>query len=71
MNTLILMDDDSNSGHILKLSIQCFELVSGLKVNWCKSHVLGISLSDAECIHFATLWGALRKNGLQNIWGYC
>lgn len=50
---LILMDGDPTSKRLAKLLIQDFELVSRLKVNWSKSHLLGISLATAECTSFA------------------
>lgn len=40
---------------ILKSLVQCFEMASGLKVNWEKSHMLGIYLSDSKCSLLANL----------------
>lgn len=40
----------SQFGRILKSLIWCFELVSELKVNWSKSHIFGIALSNSESI---------------------
>lgn len=37
----------------LKSLISFFELVSGLKVNWSKTHLWGISLPESECIQMA------------------
>lgn len=44
---------------VLKVSIQYFELVSGLKVNWAKSHLLGLSLSESAYSHLANVIGLL------------
>lgn len=46
---LILAEGNENNISVLSSIIQCFEMSSGLKVNWTKSHLLGISLSDTEC----------------------
>lgn len=43
--TLILAEGNEKNVLVLKSLIQCFELVSGFKVNWPKSHS-GLSLSD-------------------------
>lgn len=48
-------------GHILKLLIQSFELDSGLKVNWSKSHIVGIALTNSECLQMANLFGVLSQ----------
>lgn len=42
-DTLTFIDGDPKIGHILKSLIPCFELVSRLKVNWSKSHILTAS----------------------------
>lgn len=56
-DTLIFMDVDPKLGNIFKSLFRCFKLVSELKVNWSKSHILGSSLSDSECAHLANLLG--------------
>lgn len=38
-----------------------FELVSGLRVNWSKSHMLGIALSNYVCAQMANLLGCSHQ----------
>lgn len=61
-DTLILMDGDPKYVRILKLLIQCVELVSGLKINWLKSHISGISLSNSVCLQMTTSLGCSLKD---------
>lgn len=55
------MDGGCRSAHILKHLIHCFELVFGLKVNWTKSHLLGIALTGPECTQMANALGCSEK----------
>lgn len=55
-NTLILLDEEHNYGHILKSLIQCFELVSGLKVNWTKAICWGWLLSSRSVCKWLIYW---------------
>lgn len=57
---LVLMDGP-RFGHILKSLIQCFKLVSWLKVNWSKSHILIIALTNFQCLQMANLLGMLSQ----------
>lgn len=56
---MILMDEEPRFSHILKLLIQCFELVFRLKVNWPKSS--GVSLAHADCLLLANSLGCSLK----------
>lgn len=38
-----------------------FELVSGLTVNWSKTHMPGIFIPKSDCIHLANLLGYAYK----------
>lgn len=63
-DTLILMDGDPRLDHILKLLIQCFELLSSLKVNWSN----GLTKSSNCSVSFFLLTictiGSCRKEQL-------
>lgn len=55
---------------ILKSSFHCFELVSGLNINWSKSHLLGLSLSDSEYSDMTNILGCSNKDWPTNTWDY-
>lgn len=40
-DSIILVEGHEKNVLVLKSLIQCFELVSGFKVNWAKSHLSG------------------------------
>lgn len=44
-DTLIFMKEGTHCINNLQKLIQCFELVSGLRVNWDKSSMIGIGLN--------------------------
>lgn len=60
-DTLILAEGDCKNVKVLKLLIQCFEMACRFKVNWGKSHMLGISLSASECSHMIDILGCTDK----------
>lgn len=60
-DTLILMEGEETNVLVLKFLIRCFELVSGFKGNWSKSHLSGLGLTDSECLHMASLLGCSNK----------
>lgn len=68
-DTLILMDGDPRLDHILKLLIQCFELLSGLKVNWSKSNGLTKSFNCSVSFFLLTMCtiGSCRKEQLATV----
>lgn len=43
-DSLILLAGEDKNVMILKSLIHCFELNSGLKMNWSKNHLLGLSI---------------------------
>lgn len=61
-DTLFLFEGDPKNVRILKLLIQCFESVTGLNINWQKSHILGISLSNTEYLQMASSLGSSLKD---------
>lgn len=45
-----------------KIISKCLEKVSGLKVNWSKTHILGISLPPTDCLLLANSLGCSLKD---------
>lgn len=58
---LLLMKPEHRNIRIHKSLIRYFELVSGLKVNWNKTHMLAISISESACSHLANMLGCAFK----------
>lgn len=61
-DTSIFMVGDPKYGRILKYLIRCFKSLSGLSVNWSKSHLLGLLLSHAGCIQMASSLSCASKD---------
>lgn len=64
-DTLILMEGEENNVLVHKSLTRHFELVSGFKVNWLRSHLWGLGLTNSECSHMASLFCCSNK-GWQN-----
>lgn len=60
-DTLILMEGEQDKVMIFKSIINCFELVSGFKVNRAKSQLLTISFSESESSSMTYLLGCSYK----------
>lgn len=60
-DTLFLLDGDLKNVRIHKLPTRCFELIFGLNINWKKTHILSISLSDSVCLQMALSLGCTLK----------
>ncbi|XP_068486473.1 uncharacterized mitochondrial protein AtMg00310-like [Phaseolus vulgaris] len=54
-NTLFFCKAKSKSVFNLKVMLNCFELASGLKVNFSKSRLGGIGVEQTEILHFAKI----------------
>ncbi|KAK1303332.1 hypothetical protein QJS10_CPB11g00819 [Acorus calamus] len=56
-DTVILCAAEEESIKGVKLVCKCFELLSGLQINYCKSELLGIHLEAGELQSFARIMG--------------
>ncbi|KAI3821231.1 hypothetical protein L1987_08792 [Smallanthus sonchifolius] len=44
----------------LKRILRCFYIISGLKINYNKSKLIGVGASDQECNEFASIMGCMK-----------
>jgi hypothetical protein len=59
-DTMIFIEADRQSIANVKFLLYCFENMSGLKINYQKSEVIGIGISEIECATVANLLNCKR-----------
>ena len=56
-DTLLFCDADEDQIKNLVAILRCFKAVSGLRINFSKSSILGVSIEDISLHHYATILG--------------
>ena len=69
-DTLPFVDNDHRAAINLKWAMTCFQLISGMSINYHKSELVPINLEEAEIQAFLDISIVLRGNSLSNIWGF-
>ena len=61
-DTLIILDGDARQPFFLKSLLTSFYLITGLKVNYSKSMMVPINVSEGELHNLATTFGCSKGN---------
>jgi hypothetical protein len=55
-DTIILMENDMDRFITIKFLLYCYEVMSGLKINYQKSEILGVGVDEEEFIRIANMF---------------
>lgn len=69
-DVILFLKDDVCSVRGVKRVLQCFQLLSGLKINFHKSSVDGYGSVKEELPRWASILGCQVGNGQLNTWGH-
>ena len=56
-DTILFIDKDEEKAGNLKKVLTCFEQVSGMRINYTKSELIPIGLTDEEIVSFSNIMG--------------